>query len=240
MILAFQALPPVEAVERTDRKSRIAHEQLLTKAKSGRIDLYFLGDSITRRWGCSDEKYADLYANWKANFWGWNAGDFGWGGDMTLNILWRVRNGELDGVNPKVIVLLAGTNDLPGLMGVADAPKIVAGRVSAILAECKIRAPKARVVLTAIFPRTDVSGTLVVPVNQELKLVARASRATFLDANKGFTDMPKMFPDGLHPSVAGYQVWADALRPQLRKWLGKTSTTDQAPPPTGDPGFLSE
>src|SRR5690349_24788417 len=98
------------AVPRSDRNSMIAHEQLLQKARQGRIDTYFEGDSITRRWGATD--YPELLANWKRNFFGWNAADFGWGADTTQNILWRLNNGELDGVNPKVIVLLAGTNNL--------------------------------------------------------------------------------------------------------------------------------
>ena len=87
-----------------------AHEQLLAKAKQGRIDVYFVGDSIVRRWGALD--YPELLANWKENFHGWNAANFGWGADRTQNILWRLENGELDGVNPKVIVILAGTNNV--------------------------------------------------------------------------------------------------------------------------------
>src|SRR5688572_25787215 len=92
---------------RNDRNSQIAHGQLLEKAKQGRIDVYFAGDSITRRWGATD--YPDLLANWRTNFFGWNAANFGWGADLVQNILWRLENGEVDNVNPKVIVLLAGT-----------------------------------------------------------------------------------------------------------------------------------
>ena len=88
----------------------LAHEALVEKAKRGGIDLYFVGDSIVRRWGTSDRQYANLLASWKKNFFGWNAGNFGWGADRIENILWRMENGELDGVSPKVIVILAGTN----------------------------------------------------------------------------------------------------------------------------------
>src|SRR5687768_18265101 len=95
---------------RTDRNSQIAHEQLLEKARRGRIDLYFAGDSITRRWGAID--YPELLANWRRNFFGWNAANFGWGADTIQNILWRLENGELDDVHPKVIVLLGGTNNV--------------------------------------------------------------------------------------------------------------------------------
>ena len=95
---------------RTDRNSQIAHEQLLEKARRGRIDVYFAGDSITRRWGATD--YPELLANWRKNFFGWNAANFGWGADTIQNILWRLENGELDDVHPKVIVLLGGTNNV--------------------------------------------------------------------------------------------------------------------------------
>ena len=97
-----------------------AHAQLLDKARAGGIDVYFVGDSITRRWGATD--YPELLANWRQNFFGWNAGDFGWGADRTENILWRLENGELDGVNPKVIVILAGTNNVGARPG--DAAKV--------------------------------------------------------------------------------------------------------------------
>src|SRR5437868_2185633 len=88
-------VPADQPVSRTDQNSLTAHSQLLEKAKKGRIDIYFEGDSITRRWGAAD--YPDLLANWNQNFLGWNAADFGWGADTIQNILWRLNNGELDG-----------------------------------------------------------------------------------------------------------------------------------------------
>ncbi len=109
-LLPAQTVPADQPAPRTDKNSQIAHEQLLAKAKQGRIDVYFEGDSITRRWGATD--YPELLENWKKNFFGWNAADFGWGADRVENILWRLENGELDDVNPKVIVLLAGTNNV--------------------------------------------------------------------------------------------------------------------------------
>ena len=97
---------------RSDPNSMLAHRQLVEKAKKGGIDVYFVGNSIVRRWGASDPQYAPLLANWNKNFFGWNAGNFGWGADRTQNILWRIENGELDSVNPRVVVLLAGTNNI--------------------------------------------------------------------------------------------------------------------------------
>src|SRR5712671_1219720 len=117
-------------VPRTDQNSMTAHAQLLEKARKGGIDIYFVGDSITRRWGATD--YPDFLANWKQNFHGWNAANFGWGGDTVQNVLWRLRNGELDGVNPKVIVVMAGTNNV----GSASATDIAEG-LKAVLDVCR-------------------------------------------------------------------------------------------------------
>src|ERR1044071_5824174 len=126
---------------RTDANSMTAHQQLLEKAKKGRIDIYFEGDSITRRWGATD--YPELLANWKQNFFGWNAADFGWGADRTQNILWRLENGELDGVNPKVIVVLAGTNNVG--KEPADDAKVadITRGLKAIVEACRKKAPAA-------------------------------------------------------------------------------------------------
>src|SRR5438874_5800259 len=96
-------------VPRTDANSKLAHEQMLANLKKGRIDVYFAGDSITRRWRATD--YPQFLANWNENFFGWNCANFGWGGDTIQNILWRLQHGELDGVHPKAIVLLAGPNN---------------------------------------------------------------------------------------------------------------------------------
>ncbi len=75
----------------------------------------FTSKATRSREGGAPLDYPDLLANWKQNFFGWNAADFGWGADRTQNILWRLENGELDGVNPKVVVLLAGTNNVGAL-----------------------------------------------------------------------------------------------------------------------------
>jgi hypothetical protein len=100
--------PPADRpLARTDSNSMLAHRQLLEKRTQGKIDVYFEGNSITRRWGATD--YPQFLANWNANFHGWNAADFGWGGDRTENMLWRLENGELAGVNPPVSGILAGT-----------------------------------------------------------------------------------------------------------------------------------
>src|SRR5215831_10592139 len=130
---------------RTDSNSMLAHRQLLAKRTQGRIDVYFVGNSITRRWGATD--YPEFLANWKANFYGWNAADFGWGGDKIQNMLWRLENGELDGVNPKVIVILAGTNSVG--KEAADDAKVadITRGIKAIVDRCRQTAPNATIIL---------------------------------------------------------------------------------------------
>ena len=154
--------PPIEradvATPRTDENSRLAHEHLLAKRKAGQIDVYFIGDSITRRWGTSDAQYQDLLANWNANFKGWNAANFGWGADKTQHMLWRLQNGELDGVNPKVVVLMAGTNNIGNASPLGDVEARAADvsrGVAALVREVRKRAPGATLILTGITPRND-------------------------------------------------------------------------------------
>jgi (4-O-methyl)-D-glucuronate---lignin esterase len=234
------SVPGDEPRLRSDRNSHLAHQQLLAKAKSGGIDLYFLGDSITRRWGALD--YPDLLAHWKQTFNGWNAGNFGWGGDRTENILWRLENGELDGVNPKVIVLLAGTNNLGREAG--DDAKVadVTRGIGAILDHCRKKAPEATIILTAIFPRNDSPAPLpaIDRINANLAKLADGKTVRFLDVNAKLADakgtlFEGMTVDKLHPSLKGYEVWADGLKPILMELLGPPAATDHAPAPTGDP-----
>lgn len=223
---------------RSDANSLKAHEELVQKAKTGRIDLYFLGDSITRRWGTSDAKWKANLENWNENFFGWNAGNFGWGADKTQNILWRITHSELDGVNPKVIVLLAGTNNLPD----PDSPEQISEGIKTITQECQKRAPTAKIILTGILPRNDQMTLLpkIEATNSLLKRIADGKKIIYLDIARGLADeegklYEGMTIDGLHLSVRGYQVWAEALKPILTKILGKRKTVDFAPPPTGDP-----
>ena len=231
-----------EAVPRGDANSKIVHEQLLEKAKRGGIDVYFAGDSITRRWGTSDAQYKQFLDNWKANFFGWNAGNFGWGGDSTQNILWRLKNGELDGVNPKVIVILAGTNNVGGQPG--DDAKVadVTRGIKVIVDVCREKAPQATIILTAIFPRNDNMAVMptIHSINQKLAELADGKQVRFLNVNDQLADKEGrlyegMMVDGLHPAVKGYQVWADGLKPILTELLGPPASEDHAPPPTGDP-----
>jgi lysophospholipase L1-like esterase len=234
-----------QPMARTDANSLKAHEQLMAKRTQGKIDVYFMGDSITRRWGASDRQYADLLRNWNENFKGWNAADFGWGADKTQNMLWRLEQGELDGVNPKVIVLMAGTNNIGNLTPADDtdvrAAETVRG-VAVVLKELRARAPNATIVLMGITPRND--NVQVMPIidaaNRGIAQLADGHRIRYLNINARLTDgrgvlLAGMTSDGLHLTAKAYQLWADALNPILVERLGPKAQDDQAPPPTGDP-----
>ena len=236
-----QALEPAdEPAPRTDRNSQVGHAELLEKAKKGRIDVYFVGDSITRRWGALD--YPELLANWTSNFYGWNAANFAWGADKTQHILWRLENGELEGLRPKVIVMLAGTNNVGTQPGGDEKVADIARGLKAIVDACRRKAPEATIVLTAIFPRNDAMAVLpeIERINQYLASLADGTTVRFVDINDRLADehgrfLEGMSADGLHPTAKAYQIWADALKPIFAEILGPPATIDLAPPPTGDP-----
>jgi Lysophospholipase L1 and related esterases len=240
-----QTQPPADRpLSRTDQNSWTAHAQLLEKARKGGIDIYFEGDSITRRWGATD--YPELLANWNQNFFGWNAADFGWGADTIQNILWRLNNGELDGVNPKIVVLLAGANNVgnrvpPG----SDEAKVadITKGLQAVLTIMQAKAPGATIVVTGIFPRNDNMAVMptIDKINANLSKLADGKKIRYLNINDKLANRDgKLFegvmnPDNLHPALKGYQLWADALKRIFTELLGPPAKEDHAPPPTGDP-----
>ncbi len=232
--------PADRAVARTDPNSQTAHAELLDKARRGRIDIYFVGDSITRRWGALD--YPEFLANWRHNFHGWNAANFGWGADYTQHILWRLENGELDGVNPRIIVVQAGTNNVGTVPGDDDKVADIVRGINAILDVCRAKAPAATLVLTGIFPRNDSPAVLpeIARINAQIARFADGRTIRYVDVNEKLADrngtlLDGMSTDKLHLTVKGYQVWADALKPIFTEILGPPAPTDHAPPPTGDP-----
>jgi lysophospholipase L1-like esterase len=234
-----------QAVPQNNSLFLLAHQMLLAKRKQGVIDVYFLGDSITRRWQATD--YPEHQKNWDQNFRGWNAANFGWGGDTTQNVLWRLQHGELDGVNPKVVVLMIGTNNVgkdPPTDGGDARSDDVAHGIRAIVNLIREKSPAARIVLMGITPRNDDGKTTAMPTidktNARISQFADGRSVVYLNINKTLADADgKLFEgmteDGLHLSVKGYQVWADALKPLFSQWLGPPADIDRAPPASGIP-----
>lgn len=202
------------------------HKELVERAKKGNIDLYFAGDSITRRWEATHR------ANWDQNFGGWKAADFGAGGDRTQNLLYRIENGELDGVHPKVIVLMIGTNNV-GFVPVAGSDEALVEDVTRGIKACldamRRKAPGAKILLMGITPRNTNGSTALMPtiskINERIARFADGKTIRFLNINDKLADKDGklydgMTDDGLHLTDKGYQVWADAMRPILTEWLG--------------------
>lgn len=213
------------------------HNRLVALAKAGNIDLYFEGDSITDYWGRNTT--AQPYRpNFDKYFGGWKAADFGVAADRTENVLWRITNGELEGVKPKVIVLLIGTNNLPKDMQ-NYLPKTVeedACGVKAILDVMKAKQPQAKILLLSVFPREDKINASNADYREDLKPKIQALNALlakfddgkqvkFLNIYDKFLGpdgklIPGTFTDRLHPSAKGYDIWAEAMLPILTEWLG--------------------
>jgi len=228
---------PIEKVAaggRPDTGFMRLHNQYVADAKKGNIDLYMLGDSITDFWQHNHK------ANWDRNLGGFKAGDFGISGDRTEHVLWRIENGELDGVTPKAIVLLIGTNNLPAnTVYTANTVEGTFKGVKAIVDKLKEKQPQAHILLLAVFPRADTRyGDQTLKVNALNKLLPQlddGKQVKFMNINDKFADPDgKLIPgvllsDNLHPSDRGYDLWASAIRPTLIEWLGEPSPSPKPP-----------
>ena len=210
------------------------HDSNLARAKQGNIDLYMLGDSITDIWGGNNVngtggQFADSWSKYVAC---WNAANFGIGGDRTEQVLWRLKNGELDNVNPKAIVLLLGTNNLPASQFNYNPvpPEEAAKGYKAVLDVIKEKAPNAMVLLVSVFPRADqevdVINDRVKKLNALIQKFADNKQFFYLDIYEKFLGpdgklIPGIMGDSLHPTAAGYDIWGNAMKPILTQWLGE-------------------
>ena len=214
--------PAVTAVARADGWWQQRHAGMNARVKQGKVDLVFLGDSITEAW---DGPGAEL---WKTRYATRNAVNLGISGDQTEHLLWRLRNGNLDGIAPKAAVVMIGTNNVGNTGGKHTAEQIAAG-VKAVLDELHARTPKTKVLLLAIFPRSEKPDAMrekIVAINASLAKLADGERITFLDLATKFLaadgTLPKeLMPDALHLSPKGYTIWSDAIEPELKRLMGE-------------------
>lgn len=205
------------------------HESFLQRAKEGPIGLLFLGDSITERWKKAPHIWDHYYAKYQP-------ANFGISGDRTEHVIWRIENGELDGIHPKVVVFMLGTNNSAQNTGeeIAAADQKIIGMIQA-------KIPQVKVLLLAIFPRDarrNADGLIteaavadaalrVAANNRANALLAKldnGSTVRFLDINAVFLGRDgripwQIMPDQLHPTPAGYQLWADAMAPLLEEMM---------------------
>jgi beta-glucosidase len=197
------------------------HKTNVARAKQGGIDVLFVGDSITEMWNGPGR------AVWEKEFAPLKAANFGISADQTQNVLYRLNDGELEGITPKVVVLMIGTNNLksgPTRM----TPENTAAGVRAIVELIKTKLPETRILLLGILPRQpdyDWIAEAIQRTNALLREMADGRQVRFLDFGAKLLQPDgslsrEIMPDLLHPSQAGYQVWADAIREPLREMLG--------------------
>jgi len=212
------------------------HEKKLAEARALRAagkqpQVIFVGDSITEGW----EK--DGKAVWDRHYAPLDALDLGFGGDHTENVLWRIEHGELDGIAPRVAVLMIGTNNTGDRQ---EDPRTTAAGVHRILDEMRRRLPSTQIVLLAVFPRDEQPGSPLRKLNDRLNLLladeARGERTTFLNINSALmnpdgTLSRELMPDLLHLSERGYTIWAERLAPTLKALLQPVPATAAAPRP---------
>ncbi|MGN6625758.1 MAG: GDSL-type esterase/lipase family protein [Tepidisphaeraceae bacterium] len=178
-------------------------------------DIVFDGDSITNRWETTGKAvWAEQFAK--------RAADFGIEGDRVENVLWRLSKGQVDGINPKVVVLMIGTNNTG-----RDSAEQIAEGIKKTVDEYLNRCPRAHLILMSVFPRAfkpnDPARLKVVAINKSLAAI-RNDRVDLVDIGPKLTQpdgviSPQMMPDAVHPTAAGYKIWADALAPYLEKYL---------------------
>ncbi len=215
--------PATVPVSRSSSHWQAHHEQLMQEAKNDRIDLLFLGDSITDFWRSPAPRFGtNLWAKYYAPLY---AADFGISGDRTEHVIWRIDQGELDGLHPKVTVLMIGTNNSHD-----NTPEQIAGGIRVILDKIQEKCPDTKILLLGVFPRNrtnDIAAQIEAPakINAIISKFADGKKIVYLNINDQFLGpdgkVPAdIMPDFLHPNQHGYQLWADAMNPTLFGMMG--------------------
>jgi lysophospholipase L1-like esterase len=201
------------------------HESFLARAQGGPIRLLFLGDSIMDNWRTRGA------AIWEKYYGQDQAANFGIGGDTTQNVIWRIEHGELDGIHPRVVVLMIGTNN-----SASNTPEEIFAADRKIVGMIRDKIPETKVLLLAIFPRgprRNTNGTpdnyvlrmsVIQPTNQLLATLDDGQHVRFLDIGSRFLGPDGAIPDAimsdhLHPTAAGYQIWVNAMAPLLAEMM---------------------
>lgn len=209
------------------------------QAHQNNIDLAFIGDSITQGWeGRGKIVWETYYGHRKAL-------NLGIGGDRTQHVLWRLDNGNVEGIAPKVAVLMIGTNNSADDRNTA--PEMVDG-VRAVVKKIRTKLPQTKILLLAIFPRghefNDRRGKIL-QVNQAISRLHDGEFVHYLDIGKHFlTDngilSPSIMPDFLHLSTAGYGIWAEAIEGFIAAHLGDSPVKVDHSEVAGDWSFEIE
>lgn len=199
------------------------HAADVALAEQGEARVVFLGDSITEAWAGAGAVF------WEEKFAPLQAVNFGIGGDMTQNVLWRLRHGAVSNLDPEAVVLLIGTNNFGHTQA---GPSEVALGVRAVVRDLRQAFPDARILLFGIFPRDAQPDTAnrrkIAAANAEIASLHDGQHIFFEDIGSRFleedgTISAEVMPDALHLSEEGYRRWADAIEPYLLRWLARSA-----------------
>jgi lysophospholipase L1-like esterase len=215
--------PQHDAVKPVPREGNwmLRHERMNERVKQGNVDLVFIGDSITQGWEGAGR------AVWEKFYSQRNAVNLGIGGDRTQHVLWRLQNGNLEGISPKLAVVMIGTNNSG-----SNTPQQIADGIKAILDELQKRCPKTKVLLLGIFPRgetpEDPRRKVNEATNQIIAKYADNERVFYLDIGPKFLDddgtlSREIMPDLLHLNQKSYTIWAESIEPLVKKLMGEDS-----------------
>ncbi|PYL00192.1 MAG: hypothetical protein DME19_05950 [Verrucomicrobia bacterium] len=220
LVFAHSAVEPVSRGDQGWKDRQDLLNKRTTEAGE-KAQVIFIGDSITQGWeGEGKEVWAKYYAHR-------NAVNLGIGGDRTQHVLWRFDHGNLDGLKPKAAVIMIGTNNSNGEDNTVDQ---IADGVTAIVRKLREKLPQTRMLLLAIFPRSEnpsLARGKVLQVNQILQKLADDRNVFWIDfgykfVNSDGTIPHDLMPDYLHLSRRGYEIWAEAIEDKLSAILGYT------------------
>jgi beta-glucosidase len=199
------------------------HEGMNARVKQGHVDLIFIGDSITHGWESGGKDV------WQKYYGKRNAVNLGIGGDQTCHVLWRLDHGNIDGISPKLAVVMIGTNNA-GNNVPRQSPEQIAAGVKAIIDRLQAKLPETKILLLAIFPRgaddhdavrqiNTKTNALIAKFGNNKSVFYRNINSKFLNADK--TLSKDIMPDLLHPNAKGYQIWAKAIEPMVVRLMGE-------------------
>ncbi|MBN2318843.1 MAG: GDSL family lipase [Acidobacteria bacterium] len=203
------------------------HQANLEVARQGKIDVLFMGDSITDFWRNTEGAYAgkpvlDKY------FGHLRVANFGIAGDTTQGVLYRLQNGEGQGFSPKAVMLMIGTNNTGGgFGGGGNTAEEIAEGIGAVVLELQKDFPKAKILLLAVFPRNkpgDPVRATIARINDIISKLDDGDRVHYLDIGSKFLDAGGNIPedvmsDALHPTAKGYEIWAKAVKEPLENLM---------------------
>lgn len=194
------------------------------KEAEGAIDVLFVGDSITHLW-MNDPRWPNGQKIWDKNYKLLKAVNFGVAGDRTDHLLWRIDNDKMiDGLTPKVTILLIGVNNLTGWTGRKDRPEQVAAAITMIVDRLKQKMPMTKILVLGVFPcMADATNPIREQIRRVNEITAKlhdGKTVWFLDFGDKLLRPDKaadksILRDELHLSEKGYEVWAKNMNPYL-------------------------